>query len=166
MPKSLPCAFFRAHDKDTSCRVPQRKHTAKRKYSANPTLSRVPSLDTRQTLRFAVCRLPDTGEGSAHDRHVLMPSGAITPRDGDPFLSCAYTWHTGKPSFRRVPRARHTAKSLHREACLMDVSVCRVPRKAHGEQLPLLCASPVAHGKKQPLLCASLQHTANLFKIF
>ena len=50
VPKSLPCAFFRAHDKDTSCRVPQRKHTAKRKHSANPTLRRVPSLDTRWRL--------------------------------------------------------------------------------------------------------------------
>ena len=41
VPRSLPCAFYRAHDKEPLCRVPQRKRTAK-KY-------------TRQNPCFAVC---------------------------------------------------------------------------------------------------------------
>ena len=155
---NIPCAkifavcFFRAHGKDTNCRV-LKKNTRQRE-------------NTRQTPLFTVCRLPDTRRRlSTWQTRAHAVWCHYTPWRRS-FFSCAYTWHTAKPYFCRVSRARHTAKSLRREACLMDVSVCCVPRKAHGEQLPLLCASPLAHGKNQPLLCASLQHTANLFKMF
>jgi len=62
-----------------------------------------------------------------------MPSGAVTGCDGDPSSLCANTWHTAKPSFRRVPRAGHMAKSLRHQVALTAVSVRRVPREAHGE---------------------------------
>ena len=69
-----------------------------------------------------------------------MPSGAVTVCDGDPSSPCVNTWHTAKPSFRRVPRTGHTAKPLRRQAALTAVSVRRVPKEAHGEELPLSCA--------------------------
>ena len=126
----LPCASKKTHGKEKTLGKP---HSS-------------PCAMSRQTH----------GKGSARDRHVLMPSGNITGCDGDPSLPCAYTWHTAKPSFRHVPRAWHTTKSLHRQAGLTDVSVCRVPRERHGEKLLLPCASPLAHSKNQPLPYASL----------
>jgi len=152
VPKSLPCAFFRAHDKDTSCRVPQRKHTAKRKHSANPTLRRVPSLDTRQTLRFVVCRLTDTrrrfstGQARAHAVRCRY-----TPWRRFFFVVCLHVAH-GKAFFSPC-----AACLAHSEVVAPDVSVCRVPRETHGEKLLLPCASPLAHDKNQPLPYASLQ---------
>jgi len=60
VPEFLPCAFYRAHNKEMICRVSARKHTANTTHTANRALHRVPSPSTRRTWRFAVCQPAST----------------------------------------------------------------------------------------------------------
>jgi hypothetical protein len=144
--------FFRAYGKDTSCRMPQRKHTAKRKHSANPTLQRVPT--TRHTAKAQHM----TGTCSCRP----VPLHPVTE-----ILFCRVPIRGTRQSLLfavcRVPGTWRSCCAVRRAWWMSAFVVC--PER-HTANSSLCCVPHPAHGKNQPLLCASLQHTANLFKMF
>ena len=133
MPEFLPCAFYRAHDKERICRVSARKHTA--------------------TMLFAVCQAlahGDRGVSScvnpqAHGEHRSRGSHADSAVRG---LTAVIVCHVPESGTRRTqifavchmagtrrngsPVTRHQGRfylRVSREAHNKDY-VCRVPQSS------------------------------------
>ena len=146
------------------CSTSQRssRTTGKRLFAVCLNFCRVLFFGHMSNALFAVCLIENTRQIKYTRQTAISP--------------CADHRHTANNHFRRVLRPRHTAKPKHTHGMcsrrqapslgLTDVNVCRVPREAHDEHHPLPCAPSLAHGKKQPLTCATLEHTANLIKMF
>ena len=152
--------FFWAHGKDTSCCVPQRKHMAKTKHSANPTLRRVPS--TRHTAKAqhvtgaCSCRpVPSRGVTEILLRRVPTRGTrqsllfAVCRAPGTRRSRCTVRWHW-RPSAFAVCLERHTTNS----------SLCRVPSLWHTAN-SYLCRVPPFSTRQIYLKC--LKFSSNNF---
>ena len=109
----LPCASKKTHGKEKTNGKPLSSPCANPRHTANTKLCRVPPM--RHTAK-------------AQHVPVTCSCRPVPSRCVMEIL------------LHRVPQAGHTAKPLRRLAAVTAVSVHRVPREAHGEELPLPCA--------------------------
>ena len=135
-------------------------HYRKRLFPVCLNFCRVLFFEHTAKALFVVCLVI---KHTANKTHSANSNFRRVPAHGEqPFSPCAEAPAQGETKTRARLVLPRQAPSLG----LTDVSVCRVPREAHGEHHHLPCAPSLAHGKKQPLPCATLEHTTNLIKMF